>query len=195
MAVLFEIFFMFAKLSLFSFGGGYVMFPILMREIENNALVTMSELADIIVIAGMSPGAVAVNAAVGVGFKSAGVVGALAAFLGIAIPCAVIVILVATFFFKVCKHYLVQSALYGLRPIITGIILYAAYKIGSGSGIFYSTKEDIIEKGWNFSIGSTHIFEIKSILIAAVAFVLLTKTKIHPIFIIIGSGIMGILIF
>ena len=195
MAVLFEIFFMFAKLSLFSFGGGYVMFPILMREIETNGLVTMSELADIIVIAGMSPGAVAVNAAVGVGFRSAGLEGAMAAFLGIAIPCAVIVILVATFFFKVCRHHLVQSALYGLRPVITGIILYAAYKIGSGSGIFYSSSEDMIKTGWNFSIGSTHLFEVKSILIAAAAFLLLTKTKIHPIFIIIGSGITGILIF
>ncbi len=195
MAVLFEIFFMFAKLSLFSFGGGYVMFPILMREIETNGLVTMGELADIIVIAGMSPGAVAVNAAVGVGFKSAGLAGAMAAFLGIAIPCAVIVILVATFFFKVCKHYLVQSALYGLRPVITGIILYAAYKIGSGSGIFNSASEDMITPGWNLSIGSTHILEIKSIIIAIAAFILLTKTKIHPIFIIIGAGITGILVF
>lgn len=195
MPLLLEIFLMFMKLSLFSFGGGYVMFPILMREIENNQLISMSELADVIAIAGMSPGAVAVNAAVGVGFKAAGLPGAIASFLGIAIPCAVIVIVVATFFFKVCKHHLVKAAFYGLRPVITGIILYASYKIASTNGIFLSASDSLMENGINISAGSTHLFELKSFLIAIAAFLLLIKTKTHPVLIIFGAGLLGIILF
>jgi len=75
LTVLIKIFLLFAQLSVFSFGGGYAMFPILIREIGKNGLVTMDELTDIIAIAGMSPGAVAVNAAVGVGYRAAGIAG------------------------------------------------------------------------------------------------------------------------
>lgn len=195
MPLLLEIFLMFMKLSLFSFGGGYVMFPILMREIENNQIITMNQLADVIAIAGMSPGAVAVNAAVGVGFKAAGIPGAIASFLGIAIPCAMIVIIVATFFFKVCKHHLVKAAFYGLRPVITGIILYASYKIASTNGILLSAADSLNQNGINISFGQTHLLELKSIIIAVAAFLLLIKTKTHPVLIIFGAGVLGVILF
>src|SRR5690554_4040648 len=118
MPILIKIFLMFAKLSVFSFGGGYVMFPMLLDDIEHNGILTTRQITDVIAIAGMSPGAVAVNAAVGTGFKVEGVAGVIMAFLGIAIPCAVIVIIVASFFFRVYNHVLVKHALYGLRPVI-----------------------------------------------------------------------------
>ena len=195
MPLLIQLFLMFAKLSAFAFGGGYVMFPMLIKEIEKNGLLTTSELTDILAIAGMSPGAVAVNAAVGTGFKLAGLPGAVASFLGIAIPCAIIVIVVATFFFKVYEHHLVKSVLYGLRPVITGIILYAAFKIASGNSIIASSSDKIIEDGWNLIISGTHLFEVKSILIAAISFLVLIKTKIHPVMIILAAGITGIFVF
>ena len=195
MWVLIKIFLMFAKLSAFAFGGGYVMFPMLMQEIENNKLIDMGDLADIIAIAGMSPGAVAVNAAVGTGFKAANLPGVIAAFLGIAVPCALIVILVATFFFKVYNNSSVKAALYGLRPVITGIILYSAVKIAQGKGIVSAASDKVIAGGTNISLGGVHLFELKSIIIAAVSFIILIKTRIHPIFVIAGAGITGVLIF
>lgn len=195
MSLLLQIFLMFAKLSAFAFGGGYVMFPMLINEVESNKLLNMSELTDILAIAGMSPGAVAVNAAVGVGYKTAGFPGAVAAFLGIAIPCAIIVILVATFFFKVYNHPLVKAALYGLRPVITGIIIYAAVKIAVNNNIVAAASDKLIEKGYNLYIGEKHLFDVKSLIIMAAAFFLLVKTKVHPIFIIIGAGITGVFIF
>ena len=171
------------------------MFPMLISEVEKNVLLSTAEISDVLAIAGMSPGAVAVNAAVGTGFKLAGLQGAIASFLGIAVPCAIIVIVVATFFFKVYAHPLVRSALYGLRPVITGIILYAAYKIASVNGIIASATAHLLKEGWNLSISSVHLFEIKSLLIAAFSFLLLTKTKVHPVLLIVSSGIVGIFIF
>lgn len=195
MSILLQLFFMFAKLSVFAFGGGYVMFPMLISEVEKNGLLSTTEISDILAIAGMSPGAVAVNAAVGTGFKLDGLQGAIASFLGIAVPCAIIVIVVATFFFKVYDHHLVKSALYGLRPVITGIILYAAYKIASANGIIASAPDDLFKEGWNLSISGVHLFEIKSLIIAAISFLLLTKTKVHPVILIVSSGIVGIFVF
>ena len=195
MTVLIKIFLLFAQLSVFSFGGGYAMFPILIREIGKNGLVTMDELTDIIAIAGMSPGAVAVNAAVGVGYRAAGIAGVIVSFLGIAIPCTLIVITAAVLFCKIRDSKYVKHALYGLRPVITGIIFFAAYKIGSNSGIFASPASSVLADGWNVSVSGIHLFEIKSIIIAGVSFILLLRTKVHPVFIIIGSGAAGILLF
>ena len=196
MELLVEIFLMFAKLSLFAFGGGYVMFPMLLKDIETNQLLSTQEITDVIAIAGMSPGAVAVNAAVGTGFKVTGNIwGVIAAFLGIAIPCALIVILVATFFFKVYNNTAVKNALYGLRPVITAIIINAAVNIAAGNHIIAAKADGLIAKGIDFNMGGHQIFEVKSICLAVISFLLLVKTKIHPIFIIIGSGVLGILLF
>jgi chromate transporter len=200
MSLLLKIFLLFMKISASSFGGGYVAFPIIAEANESYNWMTTIELNNILSLAGMSPGPVAINAAVGVGYKVAGIPGVFAAFLGIAIPCAIIVIVVASFFFKVYKHSLVQKILYVLRAVITGVILYASIKFALSSGIIFAEvfgerSGDLIASGWNVSILKTHIFEIKSILLSITAFVLLLKTKIHPIMIILGAGIIGLIIF
>lgn len=194
------LFIMFAKLSAFSFGGGYVMIPIMMQELEKNGLIDPSKVTDVVAIAGMSPGPVAVNAAVGLGYyvsqiNNMGAWGILPAFLGIALPCAIIVIVAATFFFNVYKNKHVQAALYGLRPAIAGIVLYAAVKLAMGNGIFFSHIDTLIKIGYNVIMRGYHIAEVKSLVIFAATFLLLTKTKIHPIFLILSAGIAGIFLF
>lgn len=200
MNIMLNLFVMFAKLSAFSFGGGYVMIPIMMQELEKNGLIDPAKVTDVVAIAGMSPGPVAVNAAVGLGYyvsklNNMGAWGILPAFLGIAIPCAIIVIVVATFFFNVYKNQNVQAALYGLRPAIAGIVLYAAAKLAISNGIFFSHVDKLIKTGYNIILLGQHIVELKSLVMFVVAFLLLTKTKLHPIFLIIASGITGIILF
>jgi chromate transporter len=197
--MLVRIFLLFMKISMFSFGGGYVAFPIICQANEANNWMSTGELSNILSLAGMSPGPVAINAAVGVGYNVAGVSGVIAAFLGIALPCAIIVTVVASFFFKVYKHPLVKDILYILRAVITGIILYAGISFALKNGIVlpgvFENSGELINGGWNLNISSINLFEIKSIIIAAATFMLLLKTKIHPILIIIGGGITGLLIF
>ncbi|PYG89425.1 chromate transporter [Ruminiclostridium sufflavum DSM 19573] len=193
--IYFKLFLMFFKLCAFAFGGGYVMIPSLIKASEANHWATAAELTDVIAIAGMSPGPVAVNAAVGYGYKVAGFPGAAASFLGIALPCAIIVILVATFFFKVYSHPKVQGALYGLRPVITGIIIYAAISIALKNNIIIAAQDKLIFKGVYLSIFDYNILEVKSIIISIISFVILLTTKISPVFLILGAGILGVLIF
>lgn len=190
-----NLFLLFAKLAAFSYGGGYVMIPIMIESLEANGWASTSEIADAVAIAGMSPGPVASNAAVGVGYNIAGLPGVIVAFLGIAIPCAIIVIFAAMFFFKLYKHRYVQGALYGLRAVVTGIILYAAVKLAVGNGIILAASDTLIEQGVTVKLFNTNLFESKSIVIFIITFLALLKTRIHPILLIVGSGIIGVLSF
>lgn len=192
---LIEIFLMFTKLASFSFGGGYVMIPIMIEELETYGWATVTEIADVIAISGMSPGPVSVNASVGIGYILAGIPGVIVALLGIIIPCTVIVISVAMFFFKVYHNPYVKSALYGMRCVVTGIIFYAAIKLALGNGIFLANVNNVISSGWNVEWNLIHLVEIKSLIIIVLTFILLVKTKIHPIFIIIACGVTGVIIY
>lgn len=195
MNILVELSLMFAKLSAFAFGGGYVIISSLIQQSEARNWATAQELTDVIALAGMTPGPVAMNAAVAYGYKIAGFSGSIASLLGIAVPCGIIVITAAKFFFKVYKHPIVKATLYGLRATITGIIVYAAVNIAIKNGILLATSTTLIEKGVNISAFGSNLFELKSLLIAIAAFLILTKTKVHPVLIILSSGIIGVILF
>lgn len=195
MQLLFQLFIMFAQLASSAFGGGYVVISSLITESESRGWATAAELTNTIALAGMTPGPVAMNIAVAYGYKLAGFSGAAAALLGIAFPCAVIVIIVAKFFLTVYNHPLVKGALYGLRATVTGIIIYGAINIAVKNGIIAATSKTLINKGINISAAGVNLFDLKSIIIAVAAFLILTKTKLHPVFLIIGSGVVGVIVF
>ena len=195
MEILVGIFWLFAKLSLFSFGGGFVMVPPAIAEIEANHWATAAELTNTVAIATMAPGPVGVNLAVGLGYKVGGLPGAGAAFLGITLPTTVLVVFVALFFFKIYKHPLVSAAFYGLRPAITGIILYAAISLALKNGILFAANDRILDSGINVIFNGWHFFEAKSLVITAATFFLLAKNKLAPLVLILISGIIGIMVF
>ena len=64
----------------------------------------------------------------------------------------------------------------------SGVVLYAAVKLAISNGIFFSHMDKLIKTGYNIILASNHIVEVKSFIIFAVTFILLTKSKIHPIF-------------
>jgi chromate transporter len=195
MAILIQLFVIFGNLSLFSFGGGFVMLTAAMKAVESNHWATANQLTDTIAIATMSPGPVGVNLAVSLGYKIDGLMGALAAFVGIVLPTTILVILVAMFLFKIYKHPLVKAAFYGLRPVITGIIIYAAVSLLLKNHMIFAASHDFINHGVNLIIQGVQLIEVKSILLAAAVFVVLLKTKIPPIFLIFASGVIGIVLF
>ena len=186
---------LFIKLSAFSFGGGYAMIPIMLQEAEKYGWTQYLNLSDIIALAGMVPGPIAINSSVGLGYSVAGFWGVVVAFLGITIPCAIIVIIVALFFSKIYKNEHVQKVLYGLRSVIPSIILFAAVSIGLKNGMILSTIDNLLPTGLNLSLGNVNILEIKSITIAVLTFLLLLKTKVHPALILLGAGLTGLMIF
>jgi len=120
---LFRTFFIIGAIS---FGGGYAMIPVMEREVTAHGWMTTTEFTEIIALAGMSPGPIATNSAIFVGYHVAGIPGAIASALGMMLPSFSLILLISYFFAKVYEHKSVQAAFYGLRPVIVGLIVFAA---------------------------------------------------------------------
>lgn len=169
----------FFKLGLVSFGGGYAMIPLIQTEIQNHHWLDMSQFTDLIAVSAMAPGPIASNTATIVGEKLAGISGALISCIGVTLPSLLLILIVGKLFFTFQDHPIVKAAFYGLRPTIIGVIAYAAIKFAISNGI----------------IGGSNFIDIKSAVLLVIAFVLLIRTKIHPAYLILASGIIGIFLF
>ena len=124
------LFLSFAKVGLFTFGGGYAMLPMLQREIvERRSWATEEELMDYFAISQCTPGTIAVNTATFIGQKRRGVLGGIAATLGVVFPSVVIIVIVAAFIANFAELPLVQNAFAGVRACVCILILNAVVKL------------------------------------------------------------------
>lgn len=191
---LIKLFMICAKLSCFSFGGGYVMIPLMLGELQNSNLY-VENITNVIAIAGFSPGPVAVNTAVGLGYDIASFSGSIIAFLGMFLPNITLVIIAALFFTKIYRYKYVQFAFSGLRPVVTGIIFYAAISLIIQNGIIAFENPLPILNGIYLTLFSHFTLEIKSILILLCTFLILLYNKKYMFLVLILGTICGILFF
>ena len=170
--ILLQLYLTFFKIGLFGFGGGYVMITIIEQEITGRGWLTKGEFLDLISIAQMTPGPIAINSATFVGFRTAEWFGAITATLGVISPSLILVILLARLMRRVGKAPLMLHVVQFLRPIIIGLIATAAWSVG------------------------VHSFpDLASILVGTGVLVLLLTTKLHPILLVAVSGVLGILLY
>lgn len=180
--ILLELFLTFAKIGLFTIGGGYAMIPLIQEEIIRRNWLTLEGVIDILAISEMTPGPFAINASTFIGIQQAGIPGAIFATTGVITPSFIIVLLVARYFTKFKDHSLVQGLLTGIRPAVIGLIATATFSIMKSV----------------FSITASSIFtlvNLKSIVILGLVLVGIYKLKIHPALMIIISAILGMLFF
>jgi len=182
----------FMKIGLFSFGGGYAMIPLIQKEIEMHGWLSPSEFVDIIAIAEMTPGPIAVNSATFVGNKAAGIPGGVVATIGVVIPSLFLILVISSFFFKFQKHPLNITLFYGIRPVITGLIAAAAFFV-SETALFRQDPSIAVFK--STAARPFEIIDIKSVAIMLLTLLVLVKFKLHPIFTIGAAGVMGVLLF
>ncbi len=130
MKALFNLFLVFAKIGVMTFGGGYAMLPFLQRElVEKRSWITESELADYFAIGQCTPGIIAVNTATFVGHKLRGVWGGLFATFGIVFPSLVIIIVLAACISNFSDLEVVQNAFGGIRACVCALILNVVIKL------------------------------------------------------------------
>ncbi|MEV9640774.1 chromate transporter [Mammaliicoccus sciuri] len=177
--ILFELFKTFFTIGLISFGGGYAMIPVIELEVTEHDWMTIQEFTDIIAIAGMSPGPIATNSAIFVGYQTAGFLGAIVSALGMVLPSLIIILIISIFFNKANKHHTVQSAFYGLRPIIVGLIVYSAIKFAISNEL----------------VGTFSPHSISLLAIFGLSLLALIKFSIHPAVVILTAGVVGIIFF
>ncbi|AUS97201.1 chromate transporter [Clostridium thermosuccinogenes] len=178
---LIKLFWSFFQIGLFSIGGGMAAMPLIQNQVVNmHQWLTLTEFTDLITIAEMTPGPIAINSATFVGIRIAGIPGAIIATIGCILPSCAIVSLLAWLYFKYKELTLVQGILSGLRPTIVALIASA------GLSIF-------ILAVWGeggFSMNPQAI-NLVSVLLFSSALFILRKWKPNPIFVMLGSGIIG----
>ena len=126
MNILLELFLCFAKIGLFTFGGGYAMIAIIENTcVEQKKWMTHDEMMDIAVIAESTPGPIAINTATHVGYKRAGIVGALAATVGMVLPSFVIIFLISIFLEQFMEITIIANAFQGIK-VGVGLLIFDA---------------------------------------------------------------------
>ena len=136
MKLVIDLFAAFAKIGSFTFGGGYAMLPMIKKEIvEKHGWVTDQEILDYFAISQVTPGVIAVNTATFVGYKIGGLVGAIAATLGVIFPSIVIIAVIAAFLTNFASLPAVVHAFNGIRACVCVLILNAVYNMAKKSVI------------------------------------------------------------
>lgn len=129
--LLWRLFFTFFKISPVSFGGGYAMIPLLEKAVtKKNKWLKKEDITDVLIMAQSVPGSIAVNTATFIGYRFAGISGAVVATLGIVTPTFLIIVALASLFLSFQHNPIIQAAFMGIRPAIIALIAFAAVKIG-----------------------------------------------------------------
>ncbi len=130
MPILIELFLTFAKIGLFTFGGGYAMLSIIENIcVEQKKWITHDEMMNITVIAESTPGPIAINCATFVGYKKGKLPGAILATLGVAIPSFLIIYAISMFLEGFLEITWIAHAFRGIKKAVGILILDAAIKM------------------------------------------------------------------
>lgn len=172
--ILRKLFFSTLYLSALTFGGGYVIVTLMKKQfVDELHWIDEEEMLDLVAIAQSSPGAIAVNGAIVVGYKLAGIAGVLTAVLGTVIPPFLIIAAVSVCYQAFRSNQLVAWMLEGMQSGVGAVIASVTFEMASG-----------IVKERN----------IISLLIMAAAFAASVIWQINTVYIILACGLLGILI-
>ncbi len=172
------------------------MIPLIQNEITTRGWLSLKEFADIVAISQMTPGPLAVNAATYVGYLTAGFFGSFFATLGVSLPSFILTLLVARFIEKFKKNPVYEYVLKGIRPVTIGLlasatIFFAEMSVFTGKlpltyfkDLLTNSLKDSYSVGINF--GGLAIFLI--------IIFLSRRFKLNPIYAVIISAILGILL-
>lgn len=176
-----QLFWSFFQIGLLSFGGGFAAMPLIQNQVVDiHGWLTLTEFTDLITISEMTPGPISINSATFVGTQIAGLGGALMSTFGCILPSCIIVSLLAWLYGKYKELVIIKGVLAGLRPTVVALILSAGLSI-------------LLLSFWGPSGFTWNISSIDFIAVAlfALGIFVLRKFKTNPIFIMLGSGVIG----
>ena len=160
------------RLSTFTFGGGYVIVPLMrLLFVEKLKWIEKDEMLDIIAIAQSAPGPIAVNTSVLVGYKMKGIVGALVTLFGTILPPMIILTIISLLYTLISENLIIEQLLLGMRVGVAAVILHAVYVMA---------KNVIVMK------------KVLPIIIMIFSFILSYGMKINIIYILIISATVGV---
>jgi chromate transporter len=195
MVLLLRIFWLFSRVALFSWGGGPASMALMQRE-TTSALwlppqavapvpwVSTNEFADALAMSNALPGPIAPQVSAFIGYKLAGVPGAIAATAGTVLPTTILMLILVTLFFRIKDSSTMRAMLQAVRPVVVGLLLWTAYEMTV-------TVFAIRKLGWGPAV--TQGWD--KVLIVMVTFAVLVLTRVNPVFVILGSALFGLLVY
>ena len=195
MILLWQIFVLFTRVAMFSWGGGPASLALMQRETtsatwtppgQTDAVpwISPDEFADAVAIGNAIPGPIAPQVSAFVGYKLAGVPGAVAAAVGTVIPTTLLMLILIVFFFGIKNSPVLKAMLTAVRPVVVGLLLWTAYDMAKT--VFGANKlgwGPALAQGWD------------KLLFTVAAFALLTFTKINPAIVILVTAAFGFLLY
>ena len=187
--IILELFFTFFKIGALTFGGGYAMIPFVREQVLLHGWLTEEELLNMIAVSESTPGPIAVNMATFVGSNEAGILGSIAATLGVVLPSFIIILIVAALLKNFLKYKGVKAFLSGVRPCVISLILGTAFTLllsvllGIGSGNFV------------FNIDFKGIFILEIIIAISLVYKSKKGKKPSPILMIGISACLGMIFY
>lgn len=159
-------------INLFTIGGGFVMLPLLQREVvAHYHWLTNKEFIDSVAIGQVTPGPLTIMN-VFIGYKIFGLWGALGAVICTYLPSIIIVTIISHYYLQFKNSRIVNASFNGIRPAVIGLLAAVAITLGRAS-----------------------IVDVPTGLIAAGSFAIIVFTKVEPTFVILGAGVAGAMIY
>lgn len=168
---LMELFVIFFKIGTFTIGGGYAMVPLIEKEVvDKKEWIDRKDFIDMLALAQSAPGPIAVDVAVFVGYKVAGVPGSIVAVFGAIFTAFAVLIVIAMYFVGMKDSPIVERVFNGIRPAVVALIAAPVLRLGKSAKI-----------------------NRKTIIIPILTVILVAFLKVNPIYVIITSAASGIL--
>ncbi len=160
---------LFLKIGLIFFGGGYVLIPLLHRiMVDQYQWLTLKEFLDGLALSQLTPGPLAMLATF-TGFKAGGFAGALVATVFIFLPCTALMLFISSHYERLRKVELIGSFFDGVIPAVVGLVAAAAY-----------------------NLGRTSLVGGRDFLLLAAGFFILRFTRVSPMLVILGAAVLGL---
>lgn len=171
MAALLNLAWIYLRIGLMFVGGGYVLIPLLNHiMVEQYHWLTLRQFLDGLALSQLTPGPLAMLATF-TGYRAGGFVGALVATVFIFLPCVVLMLTVGRHYHRLKEIDLIKTTLDGLLPAVVGLVAAAAWNLGASS-----------------------LSGAKEFIVLAIGFAIFKWTKVSPMLVILGAGLVGLLI-
>ena len=163
------LFYAFIKVGILGYGGGHSIIPFIQVEaVENYKWISMEEFTDTLAMANTLPGPIAVKMSFMVGYKTAGLNGAMVSLLGLLLPSLLMMLALTTLYLRYKDLPAVEGLLKGVRPVVFALLVLVTYQIWPSSIVSWPTA-----------------------VIAAVSLCLMGFFNIHPAILMVAGAAMG----
>jgi chromate transporter len=170
MNIYLQLFTTFFRIGAFTIGGGYAMLPLIQHEVvEKKGWLSEDEFLNCTALSQSSPGPIAVNIAVLTGYRTGRFAGSVCTTLGAVLPAIFIMTGVAALFSHFYGQKSLEHVFAGIRPVVTALIASAVIKMGRN-------------------------FRFRGYFVSLVALLLVVVLKISPVYVILGSIVIGVIL-